>query len=450
MSENPLPLSESQSKIQAKIASCVRKNNEKIKEMSKIVSDYIFLLEKYNAISQIVKNTQNGGKILEQVNYLMMETDEKDKRIKQLFGEIKELKETNNKLNNEIISIKNTNIKLQELLMQNKIIYEKEKEYINANIMNLMSENDILRKQLSSTKFVSLTLKFKQKVHKSRINCINFSSKNSSYVISGADSFIKIYSSKTDSETKIFNNVNASISEACLDCTNKFVFAGCDDKTAKLFSVEKSKLLSSFSGNNGVINAVKCLNYKEGGISGARDGKIKFWDFNSRKMVRELNGDSGVNSLSISKGDSYLISGHDNGCVKLWGIRTSSDSPDQILSIHKEKVLRLELIKGENSFVSLWGDNTIKLNDVRKGGTIYSLDKSVLKECCKTFAVSGDKKYFAVGSEKGKIIIIDLATGNIVNVLDNKSNSCILSVCWGENDSKIYVGDSVGYLTVFQ
>ena len=62
--------------------------------------------------------------------------------------------------------------------------------------------------------------------------------------------------------------------------------------------------------------------------------------------------------------------------------------------------------------------------------------------------MSPDKKYFAVGSTKGTIYIVDLMEGNLEGTLNNK-NAAINGLCWRPFNSQIYVGDSSGYLTIW-
>jgi WD40 repeat protein len=60
-------------------------------------------------------------------------------------------------------------------------------------------------------------------------------------------------------------------------------------------------------------------------------------------------------------------------------------------------------------------DHTIKLFDLRKMETIYTLnDENIPHYCESNLSVSTDKKYFAIGSNKGEIYVFNLATGKVI------------------------------------
>ena len=57
-------------------------------------------------------------------------------------------------------------------------------------------------------------------------------------------------------------------------------------------------------------------------ISGARDDKIKIWNFAKGKLIKTLSGhDGSVKSLALTKNRSqYLVSGSYDKSIKLWNI----------------------------------------------------------------------------------------------------------------------------------
>jgi len=60
-------------------------------------------------------------------------------------------------------------------------------------------------------------------------------------------------------------------------------------------------------------------------------------------------------------------------------------------------------------------DFTIKLFDLRKMETIYTLDHNTLSNYCDSgIPVSSDKNYFTVGTVKGEILVFDLLTGKVI------------------------------------
>jgi hypothetical protein len=59
-------------------------------------------------------------------------------------------------------------------------------------------------------------------------------------------------------------------------------------------------------------------------------------------------------------------------------------------------------------------DYSLKLFDLRKMETIYSISDNVLPQYCESsLSLSSDKKYIAVGSTKGQMYIINTQTGKV-------------------------------------
>ena len=294
---------------------------------------------------------------------------------------------------------------------------------------------------------VPTKLKYKQKAHNRGITSVNFNNFGSLYITTGVDYIVRVYDAAKNSETNVFSGFSSAVSDACFDHNEQYLFAGSLDKTAKLWMLKNNKLLNTFTGHIDYINCVQSFNAFEHGLTGSSDRTIREWDFNTQNIVKKFNCVSECHSLSISDDDSFFLSGHMNGTVKLW---TSNDKPEKEFELHEDKVLRIKMIKNENQFLTLGKDETIKLFDLRKEQPIYTVTSNVIHQHCESsIAVSPDKKYFAVGSTRGTIYILNLETGKLDSTINNKSNASINGLCWRPFNSQIYVGDSTGYLTIW-
>ena len=96
-------------------------------------------------------------------------------------------------------------------------------------------------------------------------------------------------------------------------------------------------------------------------------------------------------------------------------------------------------------------DETIRLFDLRKEQPVYTITSSKIPQYCESsLAISPDKKYFAVGSTKGNIYIVNLNDGEVESTIFNKGqNHPIVGLSWRPFNSQIYVGDSAGYLSIW-
>jgi hypothetical protein len=55
-------------------------------------------------------------------------------------------------------------------------------------------------------------------------------------------------------------------------------------------------------------------------------------------------------SIGISFDDSFVITGHMDGNLKIW---SNNEKPDKIIDAHEDKIHHLELIKNENQLLTI-------------------------------------------------------------------------------------------------
>ena len=65
-------------------------------------------------------------------------------------------------------------------------------------------------------------------------------------------------------------------------------------------------------------------------ISGSTDKTIRLWDYNKGYIIEQYLTSSPCNALDISPCDSYLISGHSDGSLKIWKLSIISDRTQKI------------------------------------------------------------------------------------------------------------------------
>ena len=372
-------------------------------------------------------------KLLDNTGKMLME-------IELLRNKVLELQEnTMNKMNNYNELMESAK---QKQMAADMYFQEKQEEFkeINKN-----SEN--LNEKFGSSEEVKIPnkLKYRQKLHNKVITSINFNNFGSSFITTGADYIIRVFDAAKNIETNVFSGFSSSVTEACFDHTEQLLFAGSLDKSAKLWSLKNNKLLNTFTGHIDYINCVKSLNAQQHGLTGSTDRTIREWDFNTKTMVRKFNCISACHALAIAQDDSFILSGHMDGSVKLW---SSNDKPEKVYDLHEDKVLQIKMIKNDQ-ILTLGKDETIKLYDLRKEQPIYTITSNKIPQYCESsIALSPDKKYFAVGSTKGTIYIVNLNEGSVESTLNNK-NAAINGLCWRPFNSQIYVGDSSGYLSIW-
>ena len=451
-------------------------NQENLENLNKNLLYTMNLNEKVNKYEKELNQLKPENETLKQRNEVL------EKRIKELDEitknqekEINDLKTIKEKLEKENFLLKETGNKLlvDNKLLTTKILSIQEDTMQKMNEYNELLESAKQKKKAADLYFseksesfskntkkklpnymvnveevqIPKKLKLHYKPHSKGITSLTFNSFGSNFITTGSDNFIKLWDTSKNSETAIFSGFTGGVTEACFDHSEQFLFAGSMDKSAKLWSLKNNKLLNTFTGHIDYINSVKSLYSSERGLTGSSDRTIREWDFNTLKLVNKYNGVSIVQCLSVAPDDSFILSGHKDGTVKLW---SNSEKAEKIIDLHEDGVIRIEMLKNDNQFLTLGNDLTIKLYDLRKENSIYVINDRIIPQYCQSsISISSDKKYFAVGSSKGTIYIVKLNDGTVADTIENKSRNPILSVRWRPYHSQIYVGDGSGYLTIW-
>ena len=431
------------------------KANQYEKELSKLKPENDTLKQRNEALDKRCKDlneiTQNQEKEIIELKSIKDKLEKENFRLNEIANK---LLVENKLLTTKVLSLKEDS--MQKMNEYNELIESAQQKKKAADLyFNEKSESFSKKTKKKLPNYmvnveevqIPKKLKLNYKPHSKGITSLTFNSFGSNFITTGSDNFIKLWDTSKNSEIAIFSGFTGAVTEACFDHSEQYLFAGSMDKSAKLWSLKNNKLLNTFTGHIDYINCVKCLYSNERGLTGSSDRTIREWDFNTLKLVNKYNGVSTVQCLSVAPDDSFILSGHKDGTVKLW---TNSEKAEKIIDLHEEAVIRIEMLKNDNQFLTLSNDLTIKLYDLRKENAVYVINDRVIPQYCQSsISISSDKKYFAVGSTKGTIYIVKLNDGTVADTIENKSRNPILSVRWRPYHSQIYVGDGSGYLTIW-
>ena len=453
--------------------------------------DYKFLKDKYFKLKE--QNEQNLQEIkdnLEKIMKLNEKVENQDKRIKGYQAENSALKSQNmklDKLNKELNQINEENEKKifklnkscqrmeidHNQLIENSVQMHTELEQLRTKVLEMQTNNlknniEIIdnyigvennnQKEHFDKNEINLNIKsignilpskleYKQKIHHKTITSISFNRIGTKYITTGEDNRLILLDANKNSEIYNFSKFNNTVSEADFNKNNHLIFAGSYDSTAKLFSSQNYSLVSNFAEHSKEINCVKCFYLKERGLTGSSDKTIKEWDFETKKLIQEINYKSECYSLSIPTNDNFILSGHGDGIVNMW--TTDGKQKSKVYKVHNDKIIDIKIIK-DNTFLSLGKGNVIKLFDIRKEKEIYTINKNKLNEICESnISISPKKDFFAIGSKEGNIYIINLNKGEIENTINNNNGRGEVTSIFWNNNNNLYVGDSKGFISIW-
>lgn len=147
-------------------------------------------------------------------------------------------------------------------------------------------------------------------------------------------------------------------------------------------------------------------------VSGLNNGIIKLWDIQTGQLLRSLTGHTeSVRAVTVTPDGSKVVSGSADKTMKIWDIQTGQ----LLLSSggHTREVTAVAVTQDGGKVASGSSDATIRLYDEQTGQFLRKLmGKNVT-----SLAVTPDVNTIVSGAEDGNIRIWDISTGKLLHTL---------------------------------
>jgi WD40 repeat protein len=170
-------------------------------------------------------------------------------------------------------------------------------------------------------------------------------------------------------------------------------------------------------------------------VSGAADGKIKFWDVETGQCRRTLDGHAEwVHSVAVSPDGKFLASGGRDKLVKLWDFE--SGKLLKTFAGHEGIVKSVAYSPGGRLLASTGGDKGIKIWDVASGDCLKTLGSDdFFSSSMVEFSPDGAQILFAGDSLQSW----DVDTGRRVRTFEGHSDS-VHAIATSRDGSRIASG----------
>jgi len=120
----------------------------------------------------------------------------------------------------------------------------------------------------------------------------------------------------------------------------QFILSGSNDKSVKLWNVEKSRLVRTYRDSKGAVTSVTFSPDGQHFLSGGTGKTLKLWQVKSKKPTREFKGHTDtITAVAFSQDGQFILSSGKDHTVKLWALdpsrknqppRVAQKKPDQV------------------------------------------------------------------------------------------------------------------------
>ena len=209
-------------------------------------------------------------------------------------------------------------------------------------------------------------------------------------------------------------------------------------------------LAKSLRDNSGEIMALQLIS--DYVVSGNSNGSIGLWSLETGGLRRTFSAHSGgVNALTMSQNRNILVTGGEDGIVKLWNFAAGLNSGEfpllHTLKGHDNAVLSVAITPDSQKVASGSWDSTIKIWDVNTGELLQTL--SGHSQMVSALAISPDGRILASGSKDSTVKLWNLETGELIQTLEGHSLA-ILSIAMSLDGTILATGSADGTIGLWQ
>ncbi|ETO32271.1 G-protein beta WD-40 repeats containing protein [Reticulomyxa filosa] len=218
----------------------------------------------------------------------------------------------------------------------------------------------------------------------------------------------------------------------------QFICSGSDDKTVRLWDIEKNKQIQVFNRHSGPVYCVKFSPYHYHSnrrhviCSSSEDETIRFWDIKDNKQLQVFNKHTySVYGMEFSPfaGGRYLCSGSADITICLWDVETSKSL--HVFNGHKKTIWCVDIsplrsnnnsnsigVIGGNGYTICSGscDKTIRIWDIETTKQSHILIGHRDEVCCVKYGsselrISGGVNTILSGSKDRNVCLWDVRSG---------------------------------------
>ena len=188
-------------------------------------------------------------------------------------------------------------------------------------------------------------------------------------------------------------------------------------------------------------------------VSGAKDGTLKIWNLSTGLEEHELVGHQGeITALAVTGNTQQVISASRDATLRVWDINNGQEIFK--LEGHTGVILDAKVSGDDSMVASASCDNTLKVWDIYTGKNIFTgeLNFHISADQSRSMNIlqfTPDNKLVISGETYGSIRVWEVATGNLIRILANKSGSPIVTLSVTTDSKYIVSGHYDGILRVW-
>ncbi|CAK8566692.1 unnamed protein product [Lathyrus sativus] len=293
------------------------------------------------------------------------------------------------------------------------------------------------------------TCKHRLQAHEGGCASILFENNSNKLITGGQDRTVKVWD--TDSGSLISNLYGClgSVLDLTITNDNRSVIAASSSNNLYAWDLSSGRVHHTLTGHTDKVCAVDVSKVSSRHVvSAAYDRTIKVWDLLKGYCINTIIFHSNCNALCFSSDGQTIFSGHVDGNLRLWDIKTGKLLSE--VAAHSLAVTSISLSRNGNVVLTSGRDNLHNLFDVRSlevSSTLKAAGNRVASNWSRS-CISPDDKHVAAGSSDGSVYVWSASNGETVSTL-KEHNSSILCCAWSGLGRPLASADKNGVVCIW-
>ncbi|KAI3424821.1 hypothetical protein D9Q98_008207 [Chlorella vulgaris] len=237
----------------------------------------------------------------------------------------------------------------------------------------------------------------------------------------GADKTVKLWEPSTATLTSTLHGAFEGVNAVAFSADSKLVLAAENNKAVRVWDVHTGRLRMSLTGHSGKVTGVDCSPADaQVAVTCAADRTIKVWGLERGYCLRTLMCHSSCNSLALTGDGSLVASGHFDGTLRFWDMRTGKQS-HEVAGLHSQQITSVTVGLSGELVLTCGKDNLLRCVDVRRFEVRHTLSAPsfTVGGTWTSACLSPSETQAAAGSGDGTVFLWDVSKATVASRLRN-------------------------------
>jgi WD40 repeat protein len=177
-------------------------------------------------------------------------------------------------------------------------------------------------------------------------------------------------------------------------------------------------------------------------VSGGQDGTVRLWLAAEARLLRQIEHDAPVEAVALNASRSEVLTAHADGSIRVGQGRTGQSVP---LARHRGAIFALALSPDTTRLASGSAGGAIRVCDSLSGKPVWGEESGPAP--VRALAWSPDGSVLAAGGEDGRVQLRDGATGDALQAHAELEN--VVGLAWPAPDLLVAGGGWLGRLVLW-